>query len=166
MRNFLLSSSTKNIPVQTAQLTGKIFTFPSLQKGNLLAFILPCVDHSSLSQLANSDSVFWSLFIPTTYYGWQSTMLLAICNAFILRIAMNHRWCHANSLYCNCKIEIRLPVGGKVAGSSILFSLLSFDSKMAPPGQLLQAVRVLCLLCSYRLSAKPHLNYSFEWNSI
>lgn len=124
-----------------------------------------CVDHSSLSQLPNSDSVFWFLFIPTTYYGWESKMLLAIYNASILHIAMNHRWCHANSLYCSFKTEIRLPVGGKVAGSSILLSLLSFDSKMAPTGQLLQAVRVLCLLCSYRLSAKPHLNYSFEWNS-
>lgn len=52
---------------------------------------------------------------------------------------MNQRWCNANNLFWNCKIEIRQSVGGKVAGSSIL---LSNDSKMALPGQLLQAIMV------------------------
>lgn len=58
-------------------------------------------------------------------------------SAFILHIPMNQRWCHANSLCWNCKIEIRQSVGGRVVGSSIL---LSNDSKMALPGQLLQAI--------------------------
>lgn len=137
VRNFPLP---KNVPVQTAQLNGKTFKFPSLQQGNLLASISPCarVDHSS-SQLQESGNVFWSLSIPTSHYGWETKMLLPIYNALILQIPMNQRWCHANSLCCNCKIEFRLPVGGKVAGSSIL---LSDDSKMAPPGQLLQAIVV------------------------
>lgn len=131
----------KNVPVQTAQLDGKTFKFPSLQQGNLLASIPPCacVDHASSSQLQDSDNVFWTPSIPASYYGWEIKMRLPIYNAFIFHKPMNQRWCHGNSLCCNCKIEIRLPVGGKVAGSSIL---LSDDSKMAPPGQLLQAIMV------------------------
>lgn len=35
-------------------------------------------------------------------------------------------------------------------------------SKIGPPGQLLLVIMVLYLLCSYGLSAKPYLNYSFE----
>ena len=130
----------KNVPFQTAQFNGKTFLFPSLQQGNLLASTPPhsCIDLSS-SQIQDSDNVSWSLWIPTPCYGWVIRMLLSIYNAFILHIPMNQGWCLANSLCYDCKIEIRLPVGGKVAGSSIL---LSNDPKMAPPGQLLQAIMV------------------------
>lgn len=131
----------KNVLIQTVPLSGKTFQFPSLQQRNLLASIPLCtrVDDSSWSQLEDSGSAFWSLSIPTSYWGWEIKILFPIYNAFILHSPMNQRWSRANSLCCNCKIEIGLPVGGKVAGSSIL---LSDDSKIAPPGQLLQAIMV------------------------
>lgn len=131
----------KNVPVQTVPLNGKTFKFPSLQQENLLASIplCTCIDDSSWSQLEDSGNAFWSLSIPTPYWGWEIKTLFPMYNAFILHSPMNQRWSRAGSLCCNCEIEIRLPVGGKVAGSSIL---LSDDSKMAPPGQLLQAIMV------------------------
>lgn len=109
VRNFPLSSSTKNIPVETAQ---QDIYVSQHAKGKSVGILYPMhdVDHSSSSQLPDSDRVYCFLFIPTSYDGWDINMLLAVYNAFILHIATNHNWCHANSLYCNYMIEIRLPV--------------------------------------------------------